>query len=87
MERITATEIITVAEKFGVQISSFDTSAIAIEQNLVLQERIKKSVPYFTQKLTDIILTPIEKTVIDIDNKAVKEQLIKELLKESALIA
>lgn len=79
LERITAAEIITVAEKFGVQISSFDTSTIAIEQNQVLQERIKKSVPYFTQKLTDIILTPIEKTVIDIDNKAVKEQMIKEI--------
>ncbi|MDR0873378.1 MAG: helix-turn-helix domain-containing protein [Prevotellaceae bacterium] len=67
--------IIDVADKFQQQIGVLLSAQPDVEQNSVLQERIVKSVPYFSDKIQSILAETLEKTDFEIDNKAIRKQL------------
>ena len=74
-----ATQVVDVAEKFTKQIGALRANDRVVEDNTELQERIRKSVPYFTQRIQEIITSPLSKFTLDIDNKAIKEQVDNDL--------
>ncbi|MDR1121375.1 MAG: HRDC domain-containing protein [Dysgonamonadaceae bacterium] len=66
------TEVVTVAEKFKAQIQNLLKDGI--ENNEVLQDRIKKGAAYFLGKTQAIIIEFIEDLSIETDNKQVRKQ-------------
>lgn len=67
-------EILIIAEKFDAQIISLFSLEPAVEQNKLLNDRIKKGVHYFTLKFHTLIGTFLQTgTAIDIDNKESKK--------------
>ena len=69
------TEIADVADRFLVQVDKYLGENANIETNDKLQERIRKAAAFFSDKLNEIIRSPLEKADLDIDNKAIKKQL------------
>ncbi len=70
-------EVVEVSEKFKRQIGSILRDNFQIDNNLQLQERIKKGCSYFLDKLAD--LDEIASLPFETDNKAVNDQIKKEL--------
>jgi GTPase SAR1 family protein len=68
-------EMITIADKFHIQISRLLPAQPDVERNTVLQERIALAAGYFSDKIKTSILDPLSKADLDIDNKAVRKQL------------
>ncbi len=66
-------EMVSVAEKFQRQIGSLLQTEPNAEKNSILQERVQKAVPYFTEKLKNIVLAGLDKIVVETDNKAVRK--------------
>ncbi|MDR3250132.1 MAG: AAA family ATPase [Tannerella sp.] len=71
----TRPDIIEVAERFQLQINALLSQQSDIEKNETLQKRIGQASEYFSTKINEIILEPLTKADLDIDNKAVKKQL------------
>ena len=71
------TEIIDVADKFLQQIEYLLPFEPDVEQNAALQDRIARAVPYFADKIATILTTTLDKMDLDIDNKAVKKQMVE----------
>jgi len=67
--------IIDVASKFKKQLQKIFSETTGIENNMVLLERIKKGAEYFSEKIAQLITNELENTVLETDNKAVKEKL------------
>lgn len=70
-------EVVEVSEKFKRQIGGILRDNFQIDNNLQLQERIKKGCSYFLDKLSD--LDEIAALPFETDNKSVNEQIKKEL--------
>ena len=70
-------EVLEVSEKFKRQIGSILSANFQIDNNLQLQERLKKGCSYFVDKLSD--LDEISGLPFETDNKAVNDQIKKEL--------
>ncbi|MEZ5103801.1 MAG: helix-turn-helix domain-containing protein [Draconibacterium sp.] len=81
-----AIELIEVADKFQLQLEKYVAVNPDLEQNQKLQERISKASVYFAEKLESIIIEPLNRLDIDIDNRALKKQLkdmVNALLEEA----
>ncbi|MDY6437441.1 MAG: helix-turn-helix domain-containing protein, partial [Bacteroidales bacterium] len=70
-------EVVEVSEKFKRQIGGILRDNFQIDNNLQLQDRIKKGCSYFLDKMAD--LDEIAGLPFETDNKAVNEQIKKEL--------
>lgn len=68
-------ELVEVGEKFLAQIAHHITQEPDVEKNKPLQERLTKAADYFTGKINELVITPIENSDLDIDNKAVRKQI------------
>ena len=71
------TEIIDVSDKFQQQINFLLPNEPDVEKNANLQDRIARASQYFLEKIAVIIAVPFKKMDLNIDNKAVKKQLIE----------
>ena len=83
------TEIITIAERFNIQIKQLLEQNNDLENNLQLQDRIKKASVYFVEKtdwldneITNILVfhtdnKSVLKTLVDIKDRTLKEIFIK----------
>lgn len=72
-------ELVLVAEKFQQQIDQYLKREPDVEQNQNLQERIKKAADYFKEKAETIVIEGIENTDWEIDNRALKKQVVKRI--------
>ena len=70
-------EVVEVSEKFKRQIGGILKDNFQIDNNIQLQERVKKGCSYFLDKLAD--LDDISSLPFETDNKAVNDQIKKEL--------
>ena len=70
-------EVVEVSEKFKRQIGGILKDNLQIDNNLQLQERVKKGCSYFLDKLAD--LDEISGLPFETDNKTVNDQIKKEL--------
>ena len=70
-------EVVEVSEKFKRQIGGILKDNFQIDNNLQLQDRVKKGCSYFLDKLAD--LEEVSSMSFEIDNKAVNDQIKKEL--------
>ena len=70
-------EVVEVSEKFKRQIGGILKDNFQIDNNLQLQERVKKGCSYFLDKISD--LDEIAELPFETDNKAVNDQIKKEL--------
>ena len=79
-------EVVEVAEKFKRQIGGILRDNFQIDNNLQLQERVKKGCAYFLDKLAD--LDEIVESSVDVDNKEVKASFKSafELLKSDIFV-
>ena len=75
MRNAVESEVVEVAAKFHKQITDFLRQQPDVNQNQILQERVKKAAAYFGEKLKTIVVDGLEKIDLDIDNKKVKRQL------------
>lgn len=74
-------EIVVVAEKFHSQIAHFVFQEADVEINQPLQERIIKAAEYFENKILSLIIEPLETADLEVDNKAIKKQLMETVAK------
>jgi hypothetical protein len=70
-------EISDVALKFEKQCQQLFTQNPSINENALLQERIKKASAYFYEKLSGIIIENLSKLQIETDNKTTKKSVDK----------
>ena len=70
-----ASEIVIVSNKFRNQLQVLFTENNEIENNIQLQDRIKKGAVYFSDKLMEILESIIINTVVETDNKVVRKSL------------
>lgn len=75
MNRKLSSEVVVVANKFRNQLQVLFSENDEIEKNNQLQDRIKKSSVYFSDKISDVIESIITNTVIETDNKVVRKSL------------
>ncbi|MDR1098733.1 MAG: HRDC domain-containing protein, partial [Tannerella sp.] len=68
-------DIIEMAGRFRQQIDRLLPQQPDVAQNAALQERIGQAANYFSGKTETLILAPLAKADLDIDNKVVKKQL------------
>ncbi len=66
-------ELLDVSEKFKPQLQQLISNNKNIEENIPLQERIKKACTYFLEKLEPILIDKLKEMDIEIDNKAVRK--------------
>lgn len=69
--------IVLVSEKFRNQINTFLQENNNTEQNIELQERIKKASIYFSDKIQRLILSVLKGFSIETDNKEIKKKIGK----------
>ncbi|MBN2321781.1 MAG: helix-turn-helix domain-containing protein [Acidobacteria bacterium] len=78
IDRNVREHISIVAEKFHAQIHILIADQIVdLESNDALQERIRKGTRYFSEKIRDLLMNPLESLTIETDNKAVRKSLEK----------
>ena len=75
MESTQIKELTDVGARFMPEINRHITTYGEAEQNLALQERIRKATSYFLPRLRQEVLEVLEKVFLDSDNKQVKKQL------------
>ncbi len=75
MQLLVSTELVEVAEKFQIQINQLISVQPDIEKNEKLQERISKAAGFFTEKVQTILIEGLNKTDLDVDNKALRKQI------------
>jgi len=68
--------ILEISEKFKTQIQQLITFNKKVEENLILQERIKKACFYFADKLETTLIYTLKEIDIDIDNKVIKKSVM-----------
>jgi GTPase SAR1 family protein len=68
-------EILTVSEQFHSQLQRLLSKAEKPEEDVFLQERIKKAAGYFTEKTDLIFKELLDKTVIETDNKEIQKRI------------
>lgn len=67
------TELIDVSAKFDNQLRQLIASAPDAEENVHLQERVKKAADYFSEKLHALVEIPFSEATIESDNKTVRK--------------
>jgi hypothetical protein len=67
------TDITDITGKFDVQVRQLVAQQSNIEDNALLQERVKKAAAYFFEKARTIILQVLQDLTVEIDNKAVRK--------------
>jgi superfamily II DNA helicase RecQ len=67
-------EIIKVSEQFQIQLQQLLSKTNNPEEEVDLQERIKKAARYFLDKNEQILQNLIDKTIVETDNKEVKKR-------------
>lgn len=72
-------DLISVSEKFQHQIDELSGESLDLEQNTLLQERIRKACAYFTEKLEQEVVERISAAEFETDNKKVHKQLTNAL--------
>lgn len=72
-------DVISVADKFFAQIAQLLQEQADISQNVSLLERIPKAANYFIDKLLSDFEQPLSKLDLEIDNKAIQDQLDRAL--------
>lgn len=72
-----STDILSVADKFQLQLPDYFKQPGLPEENLSLQGRLKKGSEFLYQKLNDLVYLPLKSLDLDCDNKEVKRSLIK----------
>ena len=77
-----------VSDKFRGQLQQLIAQNYNIEENILLQERIKKACCYFSDKLSPIVLDKLKSIEIVIDNKTVKKSVSNAVgkLSEDAIV-
>ncbi len=81
-------EIVSVGEKFKIQLTRLIAASENAEQDKRIRERISKGVIYFSEKLQTIVLDLLENSVLEIDNKEVRkiaEEALGRLQQEAAV--
>jgi hypothetical protein len=81
-------EIVEVSNKFKKQIQHLLAQQKNVEENDVLQERIKKASAYFAEKTDSILCQKLTNIIIETDNKAVRKstkEILDYLREESAV--
>jgi len=81
-------ELVSVSDKFAVQVNTLLKQNPDAEANFALQERIKKAGVYFSGKLTAIVGDKVEKFSFDTDNREVRKVVasaIERLASETAV--
>lgn len=68
-------EITQVAQKFETQINQYVSQNSNVEENTLLQERIKKASSYFSGKIESPLKSELDRLPVITDNKAVRKQL------------
>lgn len=68
-------DLAEVSEKFKAQLSQLVAANLHIEENIPLQERIKKACQYFSDKLESIAIEKLKSIEIVIDNKTVRKSV------------
>ncbi|MDR1729202.1 MAG: helix-turn-helix domain-containing protein [Prevotellaceae bacterium] len=74
-ETILRSEILQVSEQFRIQLQQLLTETEQPEENLFLQERIKKAAVYFSEKTSFVLLELLNKTVVDTDSKEIRKKV------------
>ncbi|MDR2119517.1 MAG: HRDC domain-containing protein [Tannerella sp.] len=75
MRQSVRTDIVEMGDRFRKQIDRLLPQQPDIERNDALQERIGHAAKYFSGKMAELILDPLARADLDIDNKTVKKQL------------
>ena len=68
-------EILTVSEQFRLQLQQLQSKSEHPEQDVYLQERIRKAAVYFLEKTTLILQDLLDHSVIQTDNKEVQKKV------------
>jgi len=74
-------EVIDVTQKFEKHIDFLTKENNNIEENIRLQERIKKGCQYFIEKLDIVIVSRLENLYLDIKNENVRKIITNDLLR------
>jgi hypothetical protein len=69
-------DIVEVSDKFQPQLQQLILQATDIEQNIALQERVKKACTYFADKMNEKMFLILQDLIVDIDNKAVRKPIM-----------
>lgn len=78
-EIILETDIVNVGHKFSREIDQLVREHQVVENNEILQNRLKKACEYFLNKMTPVIECIMVKASIDSDNKQVKKSMSEAL--------
>lgn len=68
-------EVLDVGEKFKNQIKALLDQGKSVEENEILQDRIKKASAYFLEKTESLVITPLQNSKIETDNKTIRKAL------------
>jgi hypothetical protein len=82
------TDITDVSEKFRKQLKRFLVENSNAEKSIPLQERIVKAASYFSDKIQQLVIEPVNELSTETDNKEVKRSITKaeeKLIFEAAL--
>jgi hypothetical protein len=74
-------EMIDVADKFTKQIGTYLGTEPDIDQNSALQERISRASAWFADKTEQVLASPLAKTSVISDNKAIKKTVSEALIR------
>lgn len=66
-------DVVDISDKFKNQLILLAEQPVDIENNKVLQERVKKGCAYFAEKVKGIVQKGVGDLSIDIDNKVVRK--------------
>lgn len=72
-------DLIEVSEKFKVQVQNLLSAQNRVEENLPLQDRIKKASTYFADKADQQIVSVLNDISVESDNKEVRKQITDQL--------
>jgi len=73
-------DVLEVNDRFQTQIKTLLKSTKTVENNNQLQDRIKKAIPYFVDKIETIILSVLKTGQFETDNQTVKKTLDEQML-------
>ncbi|MBN2350787.1 MAG: helix-turn-helix domain-containing protein [Bacteroidales bacterium] len=79
MNNLLETELIKVSEKFQPRLQLLLNGNDVPENQLLLNERIRKAVAYFSEKLDMIVNTNLSRISVETDNRQIKKQLTEAL--------
>ena len=70
-------ELMSVTMRFNSQVENLIRQNGFVENNMPLQDRLKKAVTWFSEKTDEIIVIPLESAVFETDNKAIRKRILE----------